>query len=85
MAGSSATGTVKGSSNARDGMRSTKRDDALGNAMNTMQGTFISNNKKDAGVSSKEEKDICKDAEMEFRRRQSFKRIFPSVNYGYYK
>ena len=50
-------------------MRTTaKRDDALGTALNTMQGTFISG-KKQPGISAKDEKDVVKDTEMEFRRR----------------
>ena len=66
-------------------MRTTiKRDDALGNALSTMQGTFISG-KKQPGISLKDEKDVVRDTEMEFRRRQSFKRIFPSIDYAYYK
>ena len=28
---------------------------------------------------------MVKEAEAEFRRRQGFKRIFPSIDYGYYK
>lgn len=28
---------------------------------------------------------MIKDTEMEFRRRQSWKRIFPTLEYGYYK
>ena len=28
---------------------------------------------------------MVQETETEFRRRQSFKRIFPSIDYGYYK
>ena len=33
----------------------------------------------------RDEKDVVKETEMEFRRRQGFKRIFPSIDYAYYK
>lgn len=33
----------------------------------------------------KEEAQIVKETEMEFRRRQGFKRLFPSVNYAHYR
>ena len=36
-------------------------------------------------ISVKDEKDIVKETEMEFRRRLSFKRIFPTIDYAYYK
>ena len=49
-----------------------------------MQGTFISA-KKQPGISLKDERDVVKETEMEFRRRQSYKRIFPSIDYAYYK
>ena len=66
-------------------MRSTSRkDDALHNAMTTMQGTFISG-KKQPGITLKEERDIVKETDAEFRRRQGWKRIFPSIDYAYYK
>ena len=32
-------------------------------------------------ISNKDEKEIIKEAEFEFQRRQGFKRIFPSVYY----
>ena len=67
-------------------MRSTsRRDDALGQAVGTMQGTFISGKKQPGGLQPRDEKDVVKDTEMEFRRRQGFKRIFPSIDYAYYK
>lgn len=51
-------------------MRSTsRRDDALGNAMNTMQGTFISDKKQQLEISQKDQLEVVKDTEMEFRRR----------------
>ena len=66
-------------------MRSTSiKDDALSNAMTTMQGTFISG-KKQLSIAPNLERDIVKETEMEFRRRQGFKRIFPSIDYSYYK
>lgn len=36
-------------------------------------------------ISAKEEKELVKEAEYEFRRRCRFKRIFPSIDYEYYK
>jgi hypothetical protein len=36
-------------------------------------------------MSEAAQKGIVKDAEKEFRRRQGFKRLFPSVDYHYYK
>ena len=88
-------GGAKGGGNnhpnaATNTMRSTGKrgDDALGNAMTTMQGTFISGKTKPqqlGGISLKDEKDVVRDTEMEFRRRQGFKRIFPSIDYAYYK
>ena len=74
----------KQSKSVKPDMRSTNRvDDALSNAMTTMQGTFISNKKQPIVV--KDSNEIVRETEMEFRRRQRYKRIFPSIDYAYYK
>jgi len=36
-------------------------------------------------ISQREEKDLVQTSEQEFKRRCGFKRIFPSIDYGYYK
>jgi hypothetical protein len=36
-------------------------------------------------MSAKQEKQLVKEAEMEFKRRGRFKRVFPTVDYHYYK
>ena len=38
-----------------------------------------------AVVEKKHKKQLIKDAEMEFKLRGKFKRVFPSIEYGYYK
>ena len=53
-----------------------------------MQATFYGPNKTQKilqQITPKDEKEVVKEAEMEFKRRQGFKRIFPSIDYGYYK
>ena len=45
--------------------------------------TFYTTNK--FFLNAKEEKEIIKETEYEFERRQGFKRIFPTVDYQYYK
>lgn len=36
-------------------------------------------------INHKQEKQLVKEAEMEFKRRGKFKRVFPSIDYHYYK
>jgi len=45
---------------------------------------FYSNNGK-FSLNAREEKEIIKETEYEFERRQGWKRIFPTVDYQYYK
>lgn len=40
---------------------------------------------KNAPLNPKVEKQLVKEAEMEFKRRGKFKRVFPSIDYHYYK
>ena len=53
-------------------------------AVTTLHGTFIQAG-KGKQISLKDERDIVKETETEFRRRQGWKRIFPSIDYSYYK
>ena len=75
---------VKGKQNNAMRSTSTQREDAFQSTASAMQATFISG-KKQPAVQTKEQLDIIKETEMEFRRRQGFKRIFPSIDYAYYK
>ena len=63
--------------------KSTKKKNST-NDIVKMKDTFY-NNKTACQLSAKEEKEILKETEYEFQRRQGFKRIFPSVDYNYYK
>lgn len=36
-------------------------------------------------IDKKAKKQLIKEAEMEFKLRGKFKRVFPSIDYGYYK
>lgn len=36
-------------------------------------------------LTAKQEKQLVKEAEQEFKRRGKFKRVFPSIDYHYYK
>jgi len=58
------------------------------NGFSTTYGAVINNfgqNKHTMSLSPKEEKQLIKESEMEFKRRGKFKRVFPSIDYHYYK
>lgn len=50
------------------------------NGFNQYGGSLMRNQ-----LTAKQEKQLVKEAEMEFKRRGKFKRVFPSVDYHYYR
>lgn len=58
-----------------------RKDKLLGDSLNNINST-ISVFKP---LNPKIEKSLVKEAELEFKRRGKFKRVFPSVDYHYYK
>ena len=59
--------------------------DSKGFTQDTFYGAMDARGNKKAAISQKDQAEIIKDTEMEFKRRQGFKRIFPSIEYSYYK
>ncbi|CDW91499.1 tubulin-tyrosine ligase family protein [Stylonychia lemnae] len=57
------------------------------NGFSTTYGAVITQygQTKHMQLSAKEEKQLIKEAEMEFKRRGKFKRVFPSIEYHYYR
>jgi hypothetical protein len=66
---------------------SIKRKDPRRNQMDTSNGfsSSVASSMIKNGVDKKARKQIVKEAEMEFKLRGKFKRVFPSIDYHYYK
>jgi hypothetical protein len=86
---STTTNASMASSHKRDtsSASSIKRKDLRRNQMDTSNGfsSSAASSMIKNGVDKKARKQIVKEAEMEFKLRGKFKRVFPSIDYHYYK
>lgn len=62
-----------------------KDKSAGANSFGDTNGFSYGGNGKQSLLNPKQEKTLVKEAEMEFKRRGKFKRVFPSIDYHYYK